>query len=523
LLACLIAVPRAVGISEIDHVIVLANSRETDSMDLAGYYAAARGVPDGNIIAIPMPIAETISWSDYVSQIHLPLLHRLVADGWIGAEVLEKEDLAGRPEIELKGHRIAYLVTCRGVPLRIKNSPDLLEAEAADLPERLLTNRSAVDSELSLLTRSNVPTSGVVTNPLFREKQPNGMRMALVIRVSRLDGPSWEACRLLVDSAIEGEKRGLVGRAYIDAGELNREGEAWFGSIGRRIEILGIDLDRELTRENFPFSARMDAPALYLGWHSSKVVGPMRNPGFSFTAGAVAMHIHSYSAGSLRRGWVATLVGAGAAATVGNVYEPYLQFTHNLDLFFERIESGATIGEAAFYSLPGQSWQSILVGDPLYRPFKKRFDSQWTGRDGYGKDGQYLVLRRANRLKSRPDALRVLKDGLSEYPDGLALTFRVATEVAEQNSDEWMEPLEEAMRFAMESPGEWGLIAKAAEFLQSQGHGGVALNAYQELLNQAKLSERWRRFLVERALPLAEADGDEKRVDLLRAIQSALD
>ena len=218
-------------------------------------------------------------------------------------------------------------------------------------------------------------------------------------------------------------------------------------------------------------------------------------------------------------------MGAGVATTVGNVYEPYLQLTHDLDLFFESIESGSTVGEAAFYSMPGQSWQSILVGDPLYRPFKTRFDRQWARRSDFGEDGQYLVLRQANRLegsRNRSEALRILKDGMSEYPDGLALAFRIATETANRNTDSWMSPLEIAMKSAMESPGEWGLIAEAAAFLQSQGRAGAALNAYEELLRQTESSERWQRFLVDRAIPLAGGEGDQSRLESLRQLETIL-
>ena len=67
---------------------------------------------------------------------------------------------------------------CWGVPLRIENDPVLLEAESAELTPRYRTNRSAVDSELSLLTRTDVPTTGIITNPLYREKKPGVGKMA---------------------------------------------------------------------------------------------------------------------------------------------------------------------------------------------------------------------------------------------------------------------------------------------------------------------------------------------------------
>src|SRR5690606_10217310 len=101
--------------------------------------------------------------------------------------------------------------------------------------------------------------------------------------------------------------------------------------------------------------------------------GPFRRKDFKFPPGAVALHIHSFSATTLqsdKKAWVGPLVSRGVTATVGNVYEPYLQFTHNPILFFRGLASGLTLAEAAYISLPAVSWQTITVGDPLYRPFK---------------------------------------------------------------------------------------------------------------------------------------------------------
>ena len=40
--------------------------------------------------------------------------------------------------------------------------------------------------------------------------------------------------------------------------------------------------------------------AYYLGWYSGSVEGPISRADFQFLPGAVAVHIHSFSAGSLR-------------------------------------------------------------------------------------------------------------------------------------------------------------------------------------------------------------------------------
>ncbi len=57
---------------------------------------------------------------------------------------------------------------------------------------------------------------------------------------------------------------------------------------------------------------------------------------------------------------------------MGCVYEPYLALTPNVALFLERFTvRGFTFGEAAWAAQPALSWQTTVVGDPLYRPFGK--------------------------------------------------------------------------------------------------------------------------------------------------------
>ena len=67
--------------------------------------------------------------------------------------------------------------------------------------------------------------------------------------------------------------------------------------------------------------------------------------------------------------WVAPLLARGAAATLGNVYEPYLQFTAHLNIFNDRLLHGFTFAESAYSSIDVLSWTSVMVGDPLYRPY----------------------------------------------------------------------------------------------------------------------------------------------------------
>src|SRR5207302_6965128 len=105
----------------------------------------------------------------------------------------------------------------------------------------------------------------------------------------------------------------------------------------------------------FPEAYPMTDCALYYGWYAGTVAGPFTQPDFRFLPGAVAVHIHSFSANTLRdpnANWVGPLVAKGAAASLGNVYEPYLQLTSHLDIFNDRLLHGFTFAESAYMSIP---------------------------------------------------------------------------------------------------------------------------------------------------------------------------
>jgi tetratricopeptide (TPR) repeat protein len=89
--------------------------------------------------------------------------------------------------------------------------------------------------------------------------------------------------------------------------------------------------------------------------------------------GAFAYHLHSFSAATIRDAnshWVGPLLARGATISMGCVYEPFLQFTPDVGLFAARlIFDHFTFGEAAYSCQNCLSWQTTVVGDPLYRPF----------------------------------------------------------------------------------------------------------------------------------------------------------
>jgi len=124
----------------------------------------------------------------------------------------------------------------------------------------------------------------------------------------------------------------------------------------------------------FPAGFPMSHIALYLGWYDEHVSGPFAQPKVEFMPGAFAYHLHSFSAETLRSEtsrWCGPLLAKGATCTMGCVYEPYLQFTPNIAIFLQALGSGYTFGEAAWASQMALSWQTTVIGDPLYHPFSQ--------------------------------------------------------------------------------------------------------------------------------------------------------
>jgi uncharacterized protein (TIGR03790 family) len=102
---------------------------------------------------------------------------------------------------------------------------------------------------------------------------------------------------------------------------------------------------------------------------------------FDWQKGAVGYHIASGECATLKnkssQGWCKKMIEDGVAATVGPVSEPYVQAFPIPELFFGLlVESPFTLVECYFLSTPYLSWQMVLIGDPLYRPFKNAGKTQ---------------------------------------------------------------------------------------------------------------------------------------------------
>lgn len=368
--------------------IVVYNSNSPHSQRLAYYYAQKRNIPTNQIIGIKTPEHEFIDRFSYENQIEFPLIQEL-----------EHKNLLKRipfkiriPETSLTidaaiitNCNFHIIVLCKGIPLKIEPDPTLkLPPQLiSKYPEQLLRNEAAVDSELAALPlrAAGLSVIGPMKNPVYRAEEFDWRpeRWKGVFIVSRLDGPDWEDVFGLIDRAIEGEVSGPCGRAYFDTRSVTdegyMEGDLWLKEAYKIVKDWGFDAFIDDEPELWPQTRPMPYPFIYAGWYGSDLQGPFLNESFHFKAGAFAYHIHSFSASTVRsvsKGWVGPLVKKGVTCTVGYVYEPFLAGTLHLPSFLDRlINKGLSFGEAVYLALPSLSWQTTVVGDPLYRPFNE--------------------------------------------------------------------------------------------------------------------------------------------------------
>lgn len=501
-------------------VIILANSDEPESVKLAEYYAEKRDVPKANIIALPMPLAEAIPWRTFAASVFNPLQTELVERGWVDAIGMDLTDAAGRKKYVMAGHKISYLVVCRGVPLKVVHDP-LIPAEnlpAAANPA-FKTNAASVDGELALLAASNLPLIAFVPNPLFKNDHPSTIQLNQIVKVGRLDGPSFGDARGLVDRALAAEQTGLIGRGYIDIGGPHAQGDRWLEEAAKQLAALDFDTDVDRAGGSMPPWTRLDAPALYFGWYAGDLNGPFAQPGFVFPAGAVALHIHSFSADTVRsatRGWTGPLVARGVTATVGNVTEPYLELTHQPQLLLQALARGDTWGDAAAYAVPVYSWQAMAVGDPLYRPFNVTFEAQWARRDKL-PPGQraYVVLRRMRELERGGDRNAAIWAGLVSEKAGPNLAVALATAKLQHaagddsGARQTLAWLANRRGFA---PGEMTLAVQAARQLKDAGDATAAVGVWRRVLGEGTISKDARIAWLPAALEAARAAQDVRQI-----------
>ena len=385
-------------------VFVIANRNVPASRDVAEHYVAKRGLPKDRVILLDLPTIEDITRADYDTKLVTPL-----------REALKEHKSAAK-----------VLLTVYGVPLRVgsqpqtpdektqadKLKPDLDEARKrvtelekdSDTPATDLAaarrkrdeldrrvrslshpeSRASVDSELMCLWWPKYPLDRWIMNPhYFRASERYRNGVPPVLHTARLDGPTPEIAKRLVDDAMDVEAKGLDGLVCIDARGIRFDprgqdtGTGYGGydesmrETAKLLENAGCKTMLD-DRQAVLSEGSAKGVALYCGWYShGKFVDCCE-----YKKGAIAWHLASSEAVTLRKPdstvWCPNLLKKGVAATIGPVAEPYTVGFPKPAEFFGFLATGEyTLVECYARSQLFCSWMTVLVGDPLYNPFKR--------------------------------------------------------------------------------------------------------------------------------------------------------
>ncbi len=331
-------------------VAILVNKDTPISSQVSRMYEKLRAIPPANVLSLSLGPDRQITSDQYWSKAAPPI----------------KKYLEANPEIRC-------ILTTSGVPYTI-------QPEGKD-------QGAAFDNELAAVLREQPgDQKRGQANPLFvgggnlgAVTDPRKFQMVFVVR---LDGPDLKTITRMVEDAIATEKSGLEGPVYGDAQGLDSVtaygvGDASIRAAIDRFSGAGFPSTLDMKQESWKQPAggvgnQAAGAAFYLGWYDyvnfQDIFGEK-----GLARGSIAWHIASGEAVNIwdpsSKGWCVNLMRRGAAVTIGPVSEPYVTAFPHGDIFTEALLSGESIAESYWLALPQVSWQMVVLGDPLYRPF----------------------------------------------------------------------------------------------------------------------------------------------------------
>ncbi len=354
-----------------ERVLVVANAREAQSLEVARYYMMRRGIAEQRLCQISPDASDILKDSEFDIAVKAPV-----------RKCLEE---AGK-------QKILYIVFSYLTPYVVTFAERrfALDQLVADIWDEYLPAGPGGPGKAQPYF-GDAESQGNAYLPFatlaaFRDR-PGASN---IYSVWRLDGANPNLAKGLVDKALSAEAGRLSGAACFDRrfGAIDSVADTGYGEgdwdIHRAAEFskeAGFPVTEDDTPAEFgtpPAPARCDHAALYAGWYSVQHY----NDAFSWVPGAIGIHLDSYSATNPRGGtnWVANAVLKGITITSGAVTEPYLPGLVHPDQMFLYLFQGANIGDAMLRSTRWLKWAILNIGDPLYRPFPQGLAPFNTGR-----------------------------------------------------------------------------------------------------------------------------------------------
>lgn len=364
LLSILMLPLAACGADALNNRVLVVYARNSgDSESVAKHYAAMRHIPPDHLCPIRLrdPSAPRLNAEEYEKDVKNPV-----------AACLSK---AGK-------EKILYIVLAYVRPYRLDPGGlhnysldsflsdvwDYYTTKIFDPVPRFVQpyyadNRSKEDVYLPFVSLAN-----------FRSHP----EAEIIYSVWRLDGPTVEIARSLVDKAMKAESaHGPRGQACIDEQEDPRPSPYQGARMGdwdlyraaRILRAAGFSVSEDNYHTEFGTapSGTCHGAALYSGWYKYNNY----NDAFTWNEGAIGFHLDSASVLDPRGGknWSYNALQRGITVTSGAMDEPYLAGLPRPDGVFHDLLAGANVGDAFLRNTRFLKWMIVNIGDPLYTPF----------------------------------------------------------------------------------------------------------------------------------------------------------
>lgn len=382
-------------------IVIIANMKVADSVALAQFYINKRNIPKANLLQLPLSGREECTREEYEQRV-VPTVRNYLAKKNSTSRIRCLVTMYGLP-LKIAGPKMTPQEKTQVEDLRIRRKSlknqlkkyegqkdghiKTVKAELKSINDKLsiltgASGQSSFDSELALVLEEYYSISGWIPNPhcIGWRDEKNLLKKDNVLMVSRLDGPSVTTVKRIIQDSIKAEKNGLKGTAYFDArwamsNKQKLRGYAFYDNsihlaAGRIRESSLLPVVVNNIKGLFQPGEAPDA-ALYCGWYSRANYVDA----FLWQPGSVGYHIASSECVTLKkrnsRVWCKMMLEKGIAATIGPVGEPYVEAFPIPEVFFGLlIDGNLSLAECYQISLPYLSWKMVLIGDPLYRPFK---------------------------------------------------------------------------------------------------------------------------------------------------------
>lgn len=321
------------------NVLVVMNASSPDSVTVARYYMAKRGIAEKYLCKIYCPTDEQIKDDVFSKSIRTPVMKFLSTSG-------------------LKD-KIDYIVLTKGIPIRT--------AEHWGIDSALTCMFSQYDTQME--------------NPYFNENKHFSHTEYNMYLVTRLDGLTVEDAKSLVDRALKAKPdKGLFLLDVSPNWDNASPGYKMVNDAIRRadgqLKRDGVRVEMDQTKD---FIVRTGLMGYYSWGSNDQSYSQESFNKLRFVPGSIAELAQSTSAYTLtskrtllgKRSYITDLVAQGVTGVKGYVYEPYTAALAHADILFDRYTHGYNLAESFYAASNYVHWRDIVLGDPLCAPYRE--------------------------------------------------------------------------------------------------------------------------------------------------------